>query len=121
MEWFLPIKMIGESDMSIYQHDTNYFSYDIVSTIERIVNVEPALDRGGVYIWIIRANGSDSQMIIYFNANENDNRGSLECHCNGQFKSQIDFYGVLDLDDSGDDCLFNKEKIVNYINSCINS
>ena len=98
-----------------FNHDTSYFGYDILSTINNVLG-KPAMDRGGIYIWA--QDNAENPMVLFYNAHENDGRGALEMHRTGSwgtFVRQIDCNGVLDLNDEGDDCVFNKEKITNFI------
>lgn len=98
-----------------FNHDTSYFGYDILSTINYVLG-KPAMDRGGIYIWV--QDNAENPMVLFYNACENDGRGALEMHQTGPygtFVRQIDYDGVLDLNDEGDDCVFNKDKITNFI------
>lgn len=108
--------------MRKYEHDTLYFGGDILRAIRRIVEQAPDLDRGGVYIWSIVSDTYLPPLIIYLNMNENDyrgslecHRGSLECHRGGNFKSHISYNGILSLNDSGTDCEFDQNKVIDYL------
>lgn len=101
--------------MRKYEHDTLYFGGDILRAVRRVVEQKPDLDRGGVYIWSIIYGTDLSTLIIYLNMNENDYRGSLECHRGGNFKSHISCNGILSLNDSGTDCEFDHNKVIDYL------
>jgi len=101
--------------MRKYEHDTSYFGGDILRAIRRVIEQNPDLDRGGVYIWSLDYCTSLSPLIIYLNMNENDYRGSLECHRGGNFKSQISYDGILSLNDDGTDCEFDQNKVIDYL------
>lgn len=107
--------------MRKYEHDTLYFGGDILRAINCVVKRNPDLDRGGIYIWSIVSDTGSSPLIIYLNTNENDYRGSLECHRDGSFKSQISINGILSLNDDGTDCEFNHGKIIDYLTRNIES
>jgi hypothetical protein len=101
--------------MRKYEHDTLYFGGDILRAVRLVVEQNPDLDRGGVYILSIISDTDLSPLIIYLNMNENDYRGSLECHSRGNFKSQISCNGILSLNDSGTDCTFDQNKVIEYL------
>lgn len=101
--------------MRKYEHDTSYFGGDILRAIRRVIEQNPDLDRDGVYIWSLDYCTSLSPLIIYLNMNENDYRGSLECHRSGNFKSQISYDGILSLNDDGTDCEFDQNKVTDYL------
>lgn len=101
--------------MRKYEHDTSYFCGDILRAVRRVIERNPDLDRGGVYIWSIVSDTNQSPLIIYLNMNENDYRGSLECHRNGNFKSQISYDGILSLNDDCTDCEFDQNKVIDYL------
>ena len=101
--------------MRKYEHDTSYFGGDILRAIRRVIEQSPDLDRGGIYIWSIVSDINTFPLIIYLNMNENDYRGSLECHKRGNFKSQISYDGILSLNDDGTDCEFDQNRIIDYL------
>lgn len=100
--------------MRKYEHDTSYYGGDILRAIRRVIPQSPDLDRCGVYVWSIVQKSMAFPLIIYLNLNENDNRGSLECH-RSQLISQISCDGILSLNDEGTDCVFDAKKIVDYL------
>jgi len=101
--------------MRKYEHDTSYYGYDIVTAINKIVNQSPDLDRGGVYIWSVFQHSIVRPLIIYLNLNENNGRGTLECHRTGKFNSQFNCDGILKLNDDCTDCVFDKKKLIDYL------
>ena len=101
--------------MRKYEHDTSYYGGDILRAIRRVIPQSPDLDRGGVYVWSIFQKSMAFPLIVYLNLNENDNRGSLECHRAGAFNSQISCDGILSLNTEGTDCVFDANKIVSYL------
>lgn len=93
-------------------HNTNYYGGEILSLITHTLESSPSMDRGGEYIWIVGV-----QRVVYCNLNENDFRGSLEVHEAGQFKDQLDFYGIL-IRENGD-YVFSEERkqeLVSFLN-----
>lgn len=105
--------------MRKYEHDTSYYGGDILRAIRRVIPQSHDLDRGGVYVWSIAQKTKAFPLIVYLNLNENDNRGSLECHSSGRLISQISYDGILSLNDEGTDCIFNAKKIVDYLETNI--
>jgi len=101
--------------MRKYEHDTSYYGDDILQVIKRKTLCNPDIDRGGVYIWSIFQKTHASQLMIYLNLNENDYRGSLEFHRNGKFLSQIKCTGILKLNDECNDCIFDEDKLIDYL------
>jgi hypothetical protein len=101
--------------MRKYEHDTSYFGGDILRAVRCVIERNPDLDRGGVYVWSIASNTNLSPLIIYLNMNENDFRGSLECHRCGNFKSQISYDGILSINDDSTDCEFDQNKVIDYL------
>ena len=101
--------------MRKYEHDASYYGGDILRAIRRVIPQNPDLYRGGVYIWSIVQKPMAFPLIVYLNLNENDNRGSLECHRSGRFISQISCDGILSLNDECTDCIFDAKKIVDYL------
>ena len=96
-----------------YKHDTFYYGGEIITAITKTLNRYASLDRGGTYIWAIPE--KDSSYIVYYNNNENNYRGSLEIHKDRNFLSQIDYNGVLDLNEDKTDCVLNTDKIVSFL------
>lgn len=101
--------------MRKYEHDTSYYGGDILRAIRRVISQNADLDRGGIYVWSIFQKTNAFPLIVYLNLNENDYRGSLECHRSGRFISQINCDGVLALNDDCTDCLFDAKKVVDYL------
>lgn len=101
--------------MRKYEHDTSYYGGDILRAVRRVIPQNPDLDRGNVYVWSIAQKSITFPLIVYLNLNENDNRGSLECHRSGRFISQISSDGILSLNDECTDCIFDAKKIVDYL------
>jgi hypothetical protein len=95
------------------KHDTNYYGGEILNLINKTLECEPSMDRGGTYIWII------DQKVIYCDMKENDYRGCLEVHENRQFKGQLDYNGILIDNEDDTDYLFTEDrerKIVSFLN-----
>lgn len=111
----------GEVIMKKYEHDTSYYGGDILRAIRSVTCRNPDLDRGGVYIWSIPLEMSSSTLIIYLNMNDNCGRGSLECHREGKFQSQISYTGILQLNDDCTDCYFNSDRVIDYLNQNISA
>ena len=101
--------------MRKYVHDTSYYGGDILRAIRQVIQQNADLDRGGVYMWSVFQKTNAFPLIVYLNLNENDYRGSLECHRCGKFNSQFSCDGVLALNDDCTDCLFDAKKIVDYL------
>lgn len=85
-------------------NNTLYYGGDIISLIKKTLGCRPVLDRGGVYIWVVGDN------IIYCDLRENNYRGCLEVHGNGQFIGQIDYHGILTVNDDYTDYCFPEER-----------
>ena len=97
--------------MEIYKHDTHYYGGDILNTVNKVLDCRPSMDRGGKYVWC----DSTGERIVYCDMYENDGRGCLEVHENGRYKKGIDYNGILDMNADGDDLVFNKDKIIQFL------
>lgn len=97
--------------MSTYRHDTFYYGGEILNTVNKVLECKPSMDRGGKYVWC----DAIGERIVYCDMDENDGRGCLEVHENGRYKATIDYYGILDVNADGDDLVFNKDKIVQFL------
>jgi hypothetical protein len=106
--------MVGGS-MRKYEHDTSYYGGDILRAVRRVIPQTADLDRGGVYVWSVASNKNAFPLIVYLNMNENDGRGSMECHRCGNYKSQISYEGILSLNEDKTDCVFDANKILEYL------
>ena len=97
--------------MKAYRHDTYYYGGDILNTINEVLECTPSMDRGGKYVWC----DSIGERIVYCDLRENNNFGCLEVYENGQFLSQIDYRGILELSSDLNDLVFHKEKVISYL------
>lgn len=101
-------------------HDTYYYGGEILNLINFTLESMPAMDRGGIYIWV--AHGGDR--IIYCNMRENDGRGSLEVYEGGRFRDQIDYNGILTWNEDETDYYFTEERkkeLVHFLEKHLNN
>lgn len=93
--------------MKVFEHDTLYYGYDILSTINKTVSKRFSLDRGGIYIWQL------NDCLVYYDSTANDYCGCLEVHKDGALISYI--CTVLNYTDDGNDLEYNENKIINFL------
>lgn len=85
-------------------NNTLYYGGDILNLINKTLACRPVLDRGGIYIWVV------GQKIIYCDLKENNYRGCLEVYESGQFKGQVDYHGILTVNDEYTDYMLTEER-----------
>ena len=93
-----------------YEHNTLYWNYDIISTINYILGKNYSLNRGSIYIWSI----NDS--LVFYDMKDSNYGGCLEIHKDGELYTSLSST-VLDV--KGDDFVFNRDKIVKFLNNHI--
>lgn len=98
-----------------YIHDTFYYGCDILHTITEVLGRYASFDRGGVYIWLVPTR--DSEYIVFYDYNAYNCRGALEIHKDRNFLAHIDYEGILDLNDSKDDLIYNKNKVIEFLSN----
>lgn len=93
--------------MKAYEHDTYYYGGEIINTINKAIGHKYAMDRGGKYVW---SQLDNTGVILYLDLFESNNAGSLEWHCNGNYKK-----GITVLTNKDGDCIFDENKIISFI------
>lgn len=89
-----------------YEHDTLYWNYDIISTINNELGKSYSMNRGNIYVWSV------NDKLVFYDMKESNYGGCLEIYENGQLYESLSST-VLDIRD--DNYVFNKEKIVKFI------
>lgn len=94
-------------------HDTQYYGGEIISLINRTLETRPLIDKGNIRIWA----SYDGMDAIFFDMVENNRRGAIELHEDGYFKTDL-LNGVLEWNDDMTDYVFNRDRLVAFLEKC---
>lgn len=93
-------------------HDMRYFGGEIINLINNTLECTPTIDRGNIRCWCDNC----GEMIVFLSLDENNYRGALEVHKNGEFKDQLSCNGVLSNDKISNDYFIDENKITCFLN-----
>ena len=91
-------------------HDTFYYGGEIINTINKTLECRPTIDRGDLRIWVT----SDGLKAILLDLGDNDRRGGLEVHDDGQYKASLRG-GVLVKDTGQHDYYLDTNRITAFL------